>query len=56
MNTYCKGIIGIKINGKLNFMLAERGTVINYSTGQRLRHYKLSADGYNVQYTKAKEF
>ncbi len=56
MNTYCKGILGIKINGKLHFMLAEKGSVLDFKSGKRLNHYKLNGNGYDVQYTKVKDF
>ncbi len=56
MNTYTKGILGIKINGKINFMLAEKATTMDYKTGTQLRHYKLNGEGYNIQYTLTKEF
>ncbi len=56
MKTYNKGILAIKVNGKLNFLLAEKATVMDYKTGTQLRHYRVTGLDHELQYTDTKEF
>jgi hypothetical protein len=56
MQTYQKGIIGIKINKQLNLMLVEKGEIMDYTKGVRMRHYRISLRNTIFHYTETKRF